>query len=617
MRKHFPLMTGLVISLLLGALVGQVTFAEEEADVTTMVQDVLDRHCKDVAEEMGEDCIGNTFSNDHRELKNLATNEIAPFYNLYLFTYQNISEAPKEAAIDYMAKIYPKYNRWELEDILVDGDLSKIWDKALSTEEIETELAELAELEAAMASNIEAAAASAAESGVTAEFLEFQAQAYYIDARRDIIENNDQIGTQTYLLEQYSKLTDAYSKELQFQTENRKLAYQAYSAEIFFDNNLSNSANIDILHDLDIMNFLMFGEFIIYPDREEEDVELASEDETQFFQSIVFEDVEEEVVLSEEIDESDESEIDPYVCLEDETLREALEDYENYVASDDDNDEEQDTSAPDTDEPDEDEEPEDEATSQAKEEFDDFVDSLTTTQGDWTRSLPCGEIFCITVNLVKGTWGTTSGSQGGDFEEEENCIACHLDFIAAATDETLSGGVQPNKVSQNWFEDGTCKDVGDGLNLDFHVYAIPVPIELDPSDDTDDLANKQQELLMKDVFEWSYLNQEEALGLTAAEFDQAAYLKSLDIAGTPKTTEETLSALADIESKKSADLAAILTETDIQVKVESSYYLYHQMAAEFQTMLLTFTNYSDWIKDSYAYEDAPLSTLLKKKYCTE
>ncbi|MFT7184279.1 MAG: hypothetical protein ACI9QC_000617, partial [Oceanicoccus sp.] len=259
--------------------------------------------------------------------------------------------------------------------------------------------------------------------------------------------------------------------------------------------------------------------------------------------------------------------------------------------------------------------PEEEAAEDTREEFDAFVSELVVSQGDWTRALPCGDIFCITVNLVQGSWGTTAGSQG-EFEETDNCIACHIDYIAAATDSTLSGGVQPNKVSQNWFEDGTCKEVADGIDLDFHVYAIPVPIELDPGDDTDDLANEQYEDTLKAWEEWSHLNNVNSVGKTAAEFEQEAYLNSLSLTGASTSTTETLSALIQIEEQKSEELTAIIEGNELQVKVESSYNLYHQMAGEFQTMLLHFNNFSDWIKDSYATEDAPLTELVKKPYCT-
>lgn len=602
MKKHLPFIAGLAISLALGTTVGQVTFAEDN-DTKSIVEKVLERHCTDVAEDLGEDCITNLYSNDHRELKKLADSDEAPFFNLYLFMYQNISEAPKDAAINYLADLEPNYSKNELKKILLEDDMSQLNDKALDPEEVEAELAEIERLETELASQVEAAEND--EAGLTAEFLAFQAQAYYIDSRRRRLENNAGIGTIQWSLNEYGSLYEKYQKELEFQRENSKLAYQAYASEIFFDNNLSNSANIDILHDLDIINFLLFGEFIIYPDREGEDVELSSEDSLPSLEK-----VEEIITLAEEVIESED--IDPYVCLEDETLREALEDFTEYI---------EDEAEIIATEPDADEEPEEELTEAeeeaeiTKEEFDDFLEQIASTPADWSRSLPCNEIFCITVNLVKGTWGTTSGSNG-EFEETENCIECHLDFIAAAIDETLSGGVHPNKVSQNWFEDGTCKDVGDGLNLDFNVYAIPVPIELDPGDDTDDLASTQVENTVNALLEWSYLNNVNALGKSAAEFEQETYINNVKTAGYTPTIEDTLQDLIKIKENKDDELDQLLTANDIQVKVESSYNLYHQMSAEFKTMLTTFQNYSDWLKETYSDENAAIPSILNKKYCS-
>jgi len=600
MKKHFPLIAGLAVSVLLGSMVGQVTFAEEN-ETQGIVDKVLERHCE-VAQEMGEECIENLYKNDHRELKKLADNDEVPFYNLYLFMYQNISEAPKNAALKYLADIEPHYSTRELKKILLEDDMSQLHDLELTPEEVEAELAEIEALETELQAQVDASANS--DTGITAEFLGFQAQAYYIDSRRRRLENMGNLGSIQWALNEYGALYEKYEKELTFQRENSKLAYQAYASEIFFDNNLSNSANIDILHDLDIINFLLFGEFIIYPDREGEEVELSSEDVYLPLPQ------EEEVTLAEEA-ETDDSEIDPYVCLEDETLREALEDFTEYV------EEEAEIIATEPDDEDEEVEEPTEAEEEAalsKEEFDNFVSDIAAAPADWSRGLPCNEIFCITVNLVKGSWGTSSGSNG-DFEETENCIECHLDYIAAAVDETLSGGVHPNKVSQNWFEDGTCKDVGDGLNLDFNVYAIPVPIQLDPGDDTDDIASTQVENTVNALLEWSYLNNVNALGQSAAEFEQSAYLNNLQVAGQALTIEETLTDLIKVEESKAEELDQLLVANDIQVKVESSYALYHQMSGEFKTMLSTFQNYSDWLKDTYAVDNAPLSSILNKPYC--
>lgn len=615
MKKFLPLIGGISVSLLLGAFVGQVTFAEDSELGSGLVDLVLQRHCTDVAAELGEDCIENTYNNDPKELKKLAQNEEVPFYNLYLFTYQNVAEGPKQEAIKQLAKVETEYTQAELEAILFEDNLSVITSRPkLTPEEVADLEAELAELEAQTAS--EAASLANDESGVSAEFLAYIAQSNYINATRRKLENNADQDSQAYLLREHATLLEAYEQELDFQTENRKLAYQAYATEIFFDNDLSNSGNIDILHDLDLINYLLFGEFIAYPDRTEggEDVELSSEESPVILPSPQPD--EDEVVLSEE---SESTELNPYVCLEDESLRQSLEAFESYVEESEPETEtvpETDSGTSGTSDPEEPSTPEEAEAEAIREEFDAFVEELVVQEGNWDRATPCSpeDVFCITVNLVKGTWGTSSGDAGA-FEKSANCIACHLDYIAGATDETLSGGVQPNKVSQNWFEDGTCKDVADGLNLDFHVYAVAVPIALDPSDDTDDLGNEQFESTYNAWVEWSYLNNSNAAGKSPAQFEQETYLKNLQVGGSAQSIEETLATLSSIEELKTVELVEILTGNDIQVKVETSYNLYNQIQNEFNSMLSYFSSYSDWLKSTYLEDDAPLTALIKKPYC--
>ncbi len=611
MKKKSPFIFGIALSLFLGISFGNVTFVKAKEISGDLVDLVLEKYCE-YAENQGEDCFKDK-GRDPQALQELAQNADAPFQNLYLFTYQNIVKAPAEAALSQLAQVESMYSKNELEAILFEDDFSPINERAKMTpEEVAQAEADLKALEEEM--NAKAAQLADEESGINEEFLAFMAQSNYINAKKRLLETNSSVGTQEYLLNEVASLQKAYEAELDFQMENRQLAYQSYATEIFFDNDLGNSANIDILYDLDLINYLLFGKFIDYPDRsgtDNESVQLSSEENvTALLPSVTF--IERD---TNDINSTDtEDVINPYVCLEDESLQEALDAYETYEKN-----KNQDSDAIATESEVQDSSPanmsENPETAALRENFENFVDSLSAQEGDWSRSLPCDDVFCITVNLVQDSWGSSGGSSVSDYDANEDCIACHLEYIAAATTDTLNGGVQANKVPQNWFEDGTCKSVADGLNLDLNVYSMPVPIPTDLGDDIDDDANKAFNETVDALIDWSYLNNVNAAGQTPTEFEQENYLNNLNLSGQTESMDTALEALTEIEIAKKEALENIIAEQDLKVKVKSSYELYNQMEEELNSILIYFQNYSDWLKDTYVDEQAPLNQLIKKPYC--
>ena len=85
---------------------------------------------------------------------------------------------------------------------------------------------------------------------------------------------------QQSILNEYNVLVDKYQAELELQRDFRKLSYESIASEMFFNGDLGDSANIDILHDLDLAHYVLFGSTIDYPDRSGgEPVSLASVEE--------------------------------------------------------------------------------------------------------------------------------------------------------------------------------------------------------------------------------------------------------------------------------------------------------------------------------------------------
>ncbi|QQR54756.1 hypothetical protein IPG41_06245 [Candidatus Peregrinibacteria bacterium] len=492
---------------------------------------------------LNEENITVTNSKDPKELRALASNEELPFQNLYLFMFQNVSDGPSEAALEELQtrlsiEAYRNYTNNELEQIVVEGNLKPIIEKLDS------------------------------------------------DSREEI-------------LEEYTYLVDLYQNELELQREFRKFAYEAVADEMFFNNDLNDSANIDILHDLDLAHYVLFGSVIEYPDRSgEEAVDLASEQNPELTEPVV--------TLSSDA-------ISPYTCFDDVALREALEVY--YEANPESEEEREgsqggtnSSSGGDVNEAAEAEQAED-----ILDDLDEFIADLQGTPGDWSRSLPCNEIFCITVDLVSDTEDPVSEN---NYEPTSNCVLCHLSYINQRMEETLSKSLVANKPSQNWFEDATCKEAGSQVDLDFNVYLVPMPIELDPGDDieerpTERIAELQEALISLGHF----APRKSAFDRATEDLECESILHLYDAADSAVSIEKIQEACVVAAADAQAQVDEVFEKLNFEARAENQNMLYEQASAELYTMLLLFQNIQAGFQQSYLTDDAPLAHLMSKNYC--
>jgi len=604
MKRFFAILLGVTLSATLGMSLSAMALSDTEE---TFIQSLLD--------EVG---ITRTYNKDTKELKKLSDvgeDELA-FENMYLFMYENIKRGPEEAALEELSK---RTKRWfvgysvkELEAIVLDGDVSEIIERR-------QEKAIAAQVDGA----IEDSEAAAKES---AEWIDnYIAENDYSDSMEDFLrgyhedyvltealteEDATESYTQETILEEYSFLREEYEKELEFQRDNRKIAYQTLANEIFYNNDLSDSANIDILYDLDLINYLLFNEYIAYPDRSSGgSVQLASERS------------EPAVQLAQEEDDEEE-EFSSYACLEDETLREALEAFEEYEET-----LEEEESEEDADEEEEEEEvtEDEDGTSisdttvegQNLDDLDDLISALTGEKGDWSRSLPCGEIFCITINLVTEEGDSIRVEES--FDKEANCIACHTSYIKERLQDTMSKSLVPSKVSMNWFEDATCKEAGKFVNLDLNVYGIKVPITLDPNDDTEEIPQSEIDDLKTKLIGYGGFSfpggSKTTLGSTLKDIECDAILNLIETGDVQKDVDQAIAKCTKAGDIIEEQLDEIIEEFIYEATASNDDALYQQVAAELYTMLLYFESFNDALHDTYEDGPAPLSSLMSKGYC--
>lgn len=532
--------------------------------------------------------VSSNFDNEPGELTSLGDGEI-PFNNVYLFMYKNVREGPKEAAIEALSldPSYSAYGVENLEKILIDGDLSPM---------------------------------------------------------REVL---DDTITQIELVEKYTGLQNDYEEELEFQMENRKLSYEALATEIFMNNDLSDSANVDLLFDLDIINYLLFGQYIEYPDRSgTESVELASEDDGNYEKTTLLakvsgknsENSSDSIFskyglkkvrrASEEssVDESDDAEKDgsadsELICKEDEELSAAIDEYEESATEEEETEEDSDESEDDQTENDDqndeddtsddgDEDVDDDAES-SKPSVDEFVNSIAGNLGNWDRELPCNETFCITVELIAGDDENYSEDEDSEsYEPEENCIACHTQFLLKRLEETVSKQLATSKISMNWGEDGTCKEAGKLIDVDLNVYTILKPIFTDPGDDIEEEAENNVNVLIGKLKENGILQPSEDLnGVTQNEYEATRILNTFENA----THEDILERITDANEVRQAAIEEAIEDFTISVKGQNSILFQELVISELSTFRSYFSNFQIALQDSLE----PLQAIADKKYCSQ
>ncbi len=624
MKKTLLFTIGMMISLTGGMAVSQAMLAGDDNG------DLLES----IFEEAG---VNFDDKRDTKELENLASTE-APFSNLYLFMLQNVNDGPTDDAIEEIANRYG-YTEDEIESIVLRGSAKEIIEKK-QTEAQEAEIAEnaqqLADAQAQADADMEEFLASNDFGENTEEYLRWYYEEYEAPPSQGELETRL---TSEFLLNEYNVLSDAFDAELAFQQENRRLGYEALASEMFFNNDLSDSANIDILYDLDLIHYLMFGDFITYPDRSgDEDVETASEEE----EPVLFKTPEQ----TDTVDLAEEEPVNPYVCYGDEDLANALTAYEeappdtsdalpedegssniDYNIGDDDEEsspdvvnsgDDDDDSSVDSGGGEAESNPYKVDLGSAFEKLDDLLSSFEDfNKSNWTRNLPCNDVYCIEVKFVSESDDAEVDTER--YEETENCIACHIQFIKERLEETMSKSLVPSKITMNWFEDATCKDAGKMINLDLNVYAIKKPIDLDPGDDTDDIANEDINEFKTKLFGIAGLplpgGTKTTLGKTKAEQDCQSILNLHETSKTERAIDDLLNQCEEAADETAAEIQTAFEEFKMESYSQSTSELYGQVSQELYSMLLYFQTFQEGLQASYLTEDAPLANLLTKGYC--
>lgn len=640
MKKTLLFTLGMVLSLTAGMTVSQA-----------IVMDDGDSLLSQIFEQAG---MTRQETQDAEQLKTLASQSDAPFAGLYLFMLENIKDGPQDAAIAEIAKRY-KYTEDEIKSIVLTGDTTGIINKrkadfaAAQSAESSAQMEEAgtegdADLETFISEND---FGDQTEAYIRWYYQEYEEAPLPAELSKPL--------TSDFLLNEYAKITDAYDHELEFQQTNRRLSYEALASEMFMNNNLDDSANVDLLYDLDLIHYLLFGDLITYPDRSGDDVDLASEEEPLDLFTVP----EPNHVVVELASDS----IDPYVCYGDEDLASALDAYDANppdtgdalpeTSSDteidysiDDEADAVDGASPDS-APEETSTPdsssgdaEDTGSSSSSDapnpylvdigaafqSLDDFLSSLEAPTGDWSREYACSEIFCIEVKVIAENDDAEvedSSMEAADFDEDENCIACHTAYIKERLEETMSKSLVPSKISMNWFEDATCKEAGSLINLDLNVYAIKKPIDLDPGDDLDEKPNKDIENFKTTLnglaaFPLGKSDGSDAstnLGKSKNEEECQSIFNLTKAAKTERSIDELLEDCQAVVTNNAAQIQEVFDEFKFNTYSQTTSDLYGQVSAELYTMLLYFQTFQEDIKKTYEEGDAPLASLLTKKYC--
>ncbi|MBU0981469.1 hypothetical protein KKC94_02135 [Patescibacteria group bacterium] len=488
------------------------------------------------------------FDADKEEIDNLSM-ERKPFENLYLFMYQNVKLYPRTAAIQVLAG-KTVYSEEEIEDIVVYGDFTPIL-------------------------------------------------LYYREI--GLAEEQDLVAREFYLLQ------TMYDDEFAFQIDNYSLSYETEAQEIFMNGDTTDSANIDLLFDLDIINYLLFGEFLTPVDRSGEEVTTASIDD---------------VMLASEGDEAPSGpkvdSPDPLICQEDGDLRDALDAYEDYLATlppaeggtgggtsggsggTTAGGSERTSTGPDT---------TSDRVIEERQNLDDFVRQISGTPGDWSRKgPPCNEVFCVKVNLVSEPVTAGGTAKEVEYEEEENCIACHVAYIAARMEETLGTGFVPGKVSMNVMEDGTCKEAGKKVDLDLNVYLVKKPIILDPGDDIEEQPANNVEELMDTLVAIGTIDFK-GKSRDETDFENLAYFHG-------EQSLEDMYEDAEIRREtRKAEVKSAYDEFVEKSRGDSSLVFFEQMAAELFSLSTYLSGFQEALQATYLADDAPITGLVNTEYC--
>lgn len=98
--------------------------------------------------------------------------------------------------------------------------------------------------------------------------------------------------------------------------------------------------------------------------------------------------------------------------------------------------------------------------------------------GDWTKELPCNDIYCLTINFVMEPMRSR-------YQDPDNCIACHVEKINDVLQDVVGHSLTPSKAPGNLGESAECKKamVNAFGNVNINFYAVAMPVRTPLNDD--------------------------------------------------------------------------------------------------------------------------------------
>ena len=286
------------------------------------------------------------------------------------------------------------------------------------------------------------------------------------------------------LLDQVESLKDDYNTALDVASFEQELFLETFPQEVFVNGDTEDSG-FDVLYDLEIIEYILFGEDSTIGSGgsygmgdwgdDDEDIEVDPEDEEEDEPEVDPEDEEEEPEEDEddpeaESEEEEEESMDPSECIADSDVQAA---FGAVVPEDSDDDSE-------SDDEDDDDDGSGGGSGDGSGSGGTYGDDATTVASDqtenWTTPKICSSVFCLVIRFV----------DRGDpeYDTASNCVKCHVDYIAKGLDETTSVSLNPGKLSGNLFEPAMCKK--SALNngrISLNFIPIAMPIRTPPPDD--------------------------------------------------------------------------------------------------------------------------------------
>jgi hypothetical protein len=318
------------------------------------------------------------------------------------------------------------------------------------------------------------------------------------------------------LLDEVTRLESDYEDNLEKAEQDQEMFLNTYAKEVFVNGDESDSG-FDVLYDLALIEYVLFGEnsslgsgedlglniddngsgaFMyvadaiedLIEDDEEEDPSEADDDE----------DSPEAEDPSEEEEEDPEEEVNPAECLADSDVQSAFAEADENDGDDGVEDEDDEGDGGDEGDGQENDDGDLGDEENDGEEDDEDDDDSGDGWGD-NHQPPCNEVFCITVDFKN------LGSP--QFETSSNCVKCHVDYIVEALDATTSQNLNPGKLSGNLLEPSVCKKSMTAAGISLNFIPIAMPIQTPPADDIIDRNNFAENFMdfLKDTWpntEW-------------------------------------------------------------------------------------------------------------------